>query len=523
MATKGKAAMILGGLVWLMLDARAIAAPVTIASPSNGSTVAGMVTVTLTMGSGVSWCNLYVDGNYQNSTPPGLFYWQTSGVSNGTHTLSATAFDKNDNNLGSSTSTVTVANTNAVNLTSPANGATVSGSVPIDLTTGSSTDWANVYINGQYKESTPPDSFTWQTSGLPNGQYQVSATGFDKNGNNLGSSQATVTVANNTAAPESSAVLISSPTSGSTVSGTVNVTAAEASGVSWLDFYIDGNYLQSGPPLSFTWNSGTVPNGNHTLSATAFNSSGSQVGTASTVVDVQNSSVTPSTYFSTLPPGSTLPSGAACAAMVPQNPNFEPVPANYTANHTVPTDNLTNMRTTTQNGGAAPGSFNRVDGNYTGTTDEILQWGACKWGFDENLVRAIAWNETGWMQSGAGDLTYDTSECPSGAIFTGPECALSYGIMQIKASDYAFTFPDSHTSTAFDVDWKLAYQRACFEGNIGYLSERSSNYPNGDENNMLWGCVDQWYSGTWWNGTDDLYISQIKTLLNSEPWLYQNN
>ena len=40
----------------------------------------------------------------------------------------------------------------------------------------------------------------------------------------------------------------------------------------------------------------------------------------------------------------------------------------------------------------------RVDGNFTGTTDEILQWGACKWGFDEDLVRAIAATETWWKQ-----------------------------------------------------------------------------------------------------------------------------
>ena len=82
--------------------------------------------------------------------------------------------------------------------------------------------------------------------------------------------------------------------------------------------------------------------------------------------------------------------------------------------------------------------------------------------------------------------------------------------MQIKSTDFAGTFPYSSTSTAFNIDYKLAYQRACFEGKVSYLSQRSSNYPNGDENNMLWGCVDQWYTGTWWNGSDDSYISETK-------------
>ena len=29
----------------------------------------------------------------------------------------------------------------------------------------------------------------------------------------------------------------------------------------------------------------------------------------------------------------------------------------------------------------------RVTGNFTGTTDMILQWAACKWGIDEDIVR----------------------------------------------------------------------------------------------------------------------------------------
>ena len=91
--------------------------------------------------------------------------------------------------------------------------------------------------------------------------------------------------------------------------------------------------------------------------------------------------------------------------------------------------------------------------------------------------------------------------------------------MQVKLTDYVGTFPDSHTSTAFDVDYKLAYQRACFEGKVGYLSQRSSNYPNGDANDMLWGCVDQWNTGTWWDGSDDRYLTEVKGELSGKPWL----
>src|SRR5580658_1584530 len=173
---KGKVAILIGGLVWLMFDARAMAAGVAITSPSNGSTISGTVTVTVSMASGTSWCNLYVDGAYKSSTPPSTLYWQTTGVSNGTHNLSVTAYGQNGNNLGSSTSTVTVANSNAVTLTSPTNGSTVSGPVTIGVTKGSGAQWVNIYINGQYQSSTPPSSFVWQTTATANGQYQVSAT-----------------------------------------------------------------------------------------------------------------------------------------------------------------------------------------------------------------------------------------------------------------------------------------------------------------------------------------------------------
>jgi len=40
----------------------------------------------------------------------------------------------------------------------------------------------------------------------------------------------------------------------------------------------------------------------------------------------------------------------------------------------------------------------RVDGQFTGTTDEIFQWAACKWGLPDNLIRADAVEESTWFQ-----------------------------------------------------------------------------------------------------------------------------
>jgi hypothetical protein len=44
-----------------------------------------------------------------------------------------------------------------------------------------------------------------------------------------------------------------------------------------------------------------------------------------------------------------------------------------------------------------------VDGQYTGTTDQIMQWGTCKWGLDPDVARANAVSETNWNQGSVGD------------------------------------------------------------------------------------------------------------------------
>jgi autotransporter family porin len=283
---------------------------------------------------------------------------------------------------------------------------------------------------------------------------------------------------------------------------------------------IDGNYLASSPPTTISWSSSAVSNGSHTISAKAYSSSGSNIGASTVTVSVSNGSGGGgggSAHFSTLPPGSSLPSGDQCASMV-RFSSFEPRPDNYTANHTVPSD-LSGIR---GSAGALASFIDRVDGNFTGTTDEILQWGACKWGFDEDLVRAIAQEESGWRQPAAGDFTYNTSQCPSGAVYSGGGCYQTYGIMQIKAPDFIGTFPSSTQSTAFAVDYKLAYQRACYEGQVSYLSGLSSDYPSGSSYDMLWGCVDQWLTGGWWSGSDDWYLSDIKGFISNKPWLSPN-
>ena len=83
--------------------------------------------------------------------------------------------------------------------------------------------------------------------------------------------------------------------------------------------------------------------------------------------------------------------------------SWEPRPENDTANHTAPTNpqDLANFSqwNATWNATYKP----RIDGNFQGTTDEIIQWAACKWGWSDDLIRAEAVQESSWRQSTAGD------------------------------------------------------------------------------------------------------------------------
>ncbi|HYK63751.1 MAG TPA: hypothetical protein VEY94_02295 [Patescibacteria group bacterium] len=232
-------------------------------------------------------------------------------------------------------------------------------------------------------------------------------------------------------------------------------------------------------------------------------------------------------YFSLMPSEASLPSDQTCASEVAGD-TFEPRPVNAAPNGTMlSASGLAAYRSRISGGeGGAPESYLvRVDGHFIGTTDAILKWASCKWGFDENVTRATAVNETHWRQLEIGDVDNGTS----------------IGILQIKSSDYPSTCeavassqnpsqvndPNcySYLSTAFDADYKLAQQRACFDGKIGYLANDPPPqgypiYPNGTPEQMMWGCVGWWYSGHWYDAGALNYISQVQSYLTTQAWLH---
>lgn len=227
------------------------------------------------------------------------------------------------------------------------------------------------------------------------------------------------------------------------------------------------------------------------------------------------SPVVTTAHFGTLPPGSPLPDDAQCASRVRRSA-WEPRPQNAAANHTVPAS-VSLPGWTPDNGGVdarARALADRVTGDFTGTTDEIIQWASCKWGFDEDTVRAVAVDESYWRESHLGDYTDDASLCQTGYA---PPCPESFGLLQVRGIYHPGTFPSSRDSTAFNVDYALLFRRVCYEGWMTWVSTSSGGggYGAGDD----WGCVGLWFSGRWRDPGALSYISTVQGILARRPWL----
>lgn len=226
----------------------------------------------------------------------------------------------------------------------------------------------------------------------------------------------------------------------------------------------------------------------------------------------------PTTYFATLPPGSELPDGETCAELVRVDPSVEVQPENDTLNNTiVDAAEFEGLRVDgadeAWNAEFAP----RIDGDFTGTTEQILRWGACKWGFDENVTRARAVTESSWNVNTEGDSSEDPGVCA--LLGLSAPCAQSYGLLQVKGTVHTGTHPYSTQSSAFGVDYAMAWLRACFDGTFTWLIEteyeRVDGYVAGEE----FGCVGAWFSGEWWDQPANDYAGEVRYHTQNESWL----
>lgn len=259
----------------------------------------------------------------------------------------------------------------------------------------------------------------------------------------------------------------------------------------------------------------------------------------------------------------TLPSDSTCAGKVRRS-TWEPRPDNAVANGTMP-----DVKAVHASFAARPvvvdGAYDarwdtwllqRVTGHFTGTTDEIFQWAACKWGINDNLLRAMAVRESTWYQYlaypsgrcvhnyGCGDLISQSTKatkvfCATLATYghdyrpdystSGGICPKTFGILGLMSwQDPAWghlqdnrngTFPFNRNSTAFAADYVGAQIRGCYEGWERWLRNTGSgSYVAG----KLWGCVGAWYAGDWWSKAAGDYANRVRTEWTNRIWLTES-
>jgi len=233
----------------------------------------------------------------------------------------------------------------------------------------------------------------------------------------------------------------------------------------------------------------------------------------------------PPDHFDTLPPGSRLPAGSECAALIRTRPLPENKAVNAAFNqargHALARD-FFDPRSGDPRANATISV--RVDGDFAGTTHEILRWAACKWGIDEDVVDAQAAKESWWRQNSMGDWHPDSSACAPGhglgADGRPGQCPQSFGILQDRYPFQHSSWPGIAQSTAMNADTAYAIWRACFEGYERWLNtlERGREYAAGD----AWGCVGRWVSGRWHTPLAEQYIAGVRDYLSRRVWEHRD-
>jgi hypothetical protein len=289
-----------------------------ITAPSSGATVSGTNWTTLWLGGASGASNVYtlsvagqtVATQTTASTGPVSIPWSTASAPDGPQTLTASARDATGN-TGATSIPITIANGPpppppplAASFTSPADGATVSGTVTVGMAaSGGTTPYTyTLTLDGAQVASGASASHAWDTTAVADGGHSLALTVTDGAGATATASRA-VSVSNTAPPPPppppppsggTLKVFVTSPTGGSTVSGSVAVNV-------WVEGAAPGNRVytltangatvgtatDSGVHVTFGWNTRIFPNGATTLTATVEDPAGAS-GSKSIAVTLAN-------------------------------------------------------------------------------------------------------------------------------------------------------------------------------------------------------------------------------------------
>lgn len=160
--------------------------------------------------------------------------------------------------------------------------------------------------------------------------------------------------------------------------------------------------------------------------------------------------------------------------------------------------------------------YDKIDGLgcVGGTTEQILEWAALKWGLDKipgsskDLMKALAVQESDWYARIRGDY----EECLQDWCYPSPGFyGLDYqttGITAVKRTSWADSWPSSQNSTAFAADWTGAALKAYYDGAIPWAIGTKGN---------LTRTIGAWYCGCD-DGGGDAYAASVLNSLSTREW-----
>jgi hypothetical protein len=269
---------------------------VSVSSPVAGATVAGTINLAANADDsvGVTGVKWYVDGVQVASDYGGAPWekaWNSATVADGTHKVSAKARDAAGNWGASITLSFTVDNTTAS--ADPDTTVTSGPTTPTDPTPdfAFSSDMAGSTFEckvdgGAFEPCSSPTTLPTQADGQH--VFYVRAV----NGGRTDPTPASHTFTVDTTKPK---VSVSSPVAGATVAGTINLAANadDSVGVTGVKWYVDGVQVASdygGAPWEKAWNSTTVADGTHKVSAKARDAAGNWGASTTITITTSNGS-----------------------------------------------------------------------------------------------------------------------------------------------------------------------------------------------------------------------------------------
>lgn len=269
-----------------------LAPTVSITSPSAGATVAGTVQVEIAAmdDRGVTSVELLVDGLTAGTalTAPFAIAWDTTGLLNGTVTLTARAADE-AGLTAEHTIDVIVENLGmpgdqipSINIIYPVHAGMVCGDISIEAAASDDMGVTQVefFVDGASigVDMSGPYTAAWTTGSVADGNHLVSAVATDTAGQRA-QARIAVEVSNGAGACDNlPSVVIVAPTAEFVREATVEVRAdaSDDVGVVRVQFFVDNGLIAEDmlAPYSATWVASDFAEGPHTLKAIAYDTAG---------------------------------------------------------------------------------------------------------------------------------------------------------------------------------------------------------------------------------------------------------